>query len=153
MLKIEIICLFSLKDKSLHKLALEYQNRLKPLAKVDIVELKPAKFSEAKDSQLKAQSKDEAKLMSYVGKRNILLLSQEGSLYDSIELANLFNQYDGQLLSLIIGNTLGFSESFKKKFKLLSLSPLTLPHQLAMVVLLEQIYRSSCILTGKQYHF
>ncbi len=156
MLNIELISLFSFKDKNLKQLALEYEKRLKPFARLEIREMKPSSFSESKDAQLKAQSQDEEKLLKYLDSlktKDIFLLSEEGKLRDSIALTKFLYQRDGEKIVLVLASSLGFSLAFKKKYSLLSLSPLTFPHQLAKVVLLEQIYRSVCIYNKKNYHY
>lgn len=154
MLDIEIISLISMKDIALKQLTLEYEKRLKPFAKLKQIEIKPSAFKETKDSKLKAQFSDEAKLTKLLlVKDNVFLLSEEGTPYNSLQLTRFLYQNETKKIVLVIGNTLGFSADFKKKYQLLSLSPLTLPHQLAKLVLVEQIYRSVCINTGKDYHY
>lgn len=156
MLNLEIISLFSMKDKAIAQVALEYEKRLKPFAKLKLTEIKPSSFSESNSSKLKAQISDEKKLSKYflsLQTKNIYLLSEEGSLYSSADLAKFFYYTEIKKMVLVIGNTLGFSQEFKQKYQLLSLSSLTFPHQLAKVLLLEQIYRSVCIYKGKDYHY
>ncbi|MDX1923814.1 MAG: 23S rRNA (pseudouridine(1915)-N(3))-methyltransferase RlmH [Rickettsiaceae bacterium] len=56
-------------------------------------------------------------------------------------------------LHFIIGGSFGLSEEIKSKADLIiSISPFTLPHQMAKIILLEQIYRSETIISGKKYH-
>jgi len=152
MLNIEIISLFSLKNKSLRDLSFEYEKRLKPFIKLKLTLIKPT----ANGALAKAQLRDEQRLIKYLDSlrdTKVFLLSEQGSLFNSIKLANFFSQHDSQSLTLVIANTLGFSDSFKKKFPSLSLSLLTYPHEFCQILLLEQIYRSVCILKGKDYHY
>lgn len=85
----------------------------------------------------------------------VVALSEEGRIYSSSAFA-LWMQRSVQSAKPIvfcIGGAYGFSADFKKKcHESLSLSPLTLPHQLALLVLTEQIYRAFTILKGHPYH-
>ena len=78
-----------------------------------------------------------------------IILSPDGKLIDSFEFAKLFNH---QKTNFFIGGAYGFEEEFKKKGKLISLTPLTLSHKIAKLVLFEQIYRALTINNNHPYH-
>ena len=85
----------------------------------------------------------------------VLCLSPEGKRVDSEGFSTLL--YDaldrgGSRLCLCIGPAEGFTDELRGRASLLSLSDLTLPHQLARVVLAEQIYRAAEIRRGSGYH-
>ncbi|NQV90769.1 23S rRNA (pseudouridine(1915)-N(3))-methyltransferase RlmH [Candidatus Uhrbacteria bacterium] len=86
-----------------------------------------------------------------------LLLSEDGKTMDSIEFANALPRWSEQEqkeLTFIIAGPFGFDRTLLKHVDFsLSLSPLTFPHELAYVVLLEQLYRAGTILAGKTYHY
>ena len=76
---------------------------------------------------------------------------QQGSLQFARQLGKLRDE--GRHIVFVIGGSLGLSEEvIKRADEKLSLSAFTMPHQLARVVLLEQIYRSYKILSGERYH-
>ena len=80
-----------------------------------------------------------------------IALDPEGESLSSAELARLLESA-GQDVAFYIGGAEGFSEKFKKSAdRLLSLSKMTLPHELARVMLLEQLYRAFTILGGHPY--
>lgn len=89
------------------------------------------------------------------GKNRVILLDERGKQYSSPELAaELRARADGGVgrFVFVIGGAYGFTDVMRKEFPLLSLSKMTLPHDLVRIFLLEQIYRSLHILNGGKYH-
>lgn len=86
---------------------------------------------------------------------NIILLDEHGINLTSIELSKWLNKkkQSGRKLVFIIGGPYGFSERvYKKTNEKISLSSLTFSHDMARLLLCEQIYRASTILKGESYH-
>ena len=85
-----------------------------------------------------------------------LVLDERGAALTSPQLANLLRQLDHEARGracFIVGGAYGLDETVRgRAFRLLSLSPMTGPHEMARVVLLEQLYRAECILRGTPYH-
>jgi 23S rRNA (pseudouridine1915-N3)-methyltransferase len=155
MLDISILAVGKLKEKSYQAIFSEYEKRLAPFARVKVVELNAASFG-ARD-QARAIAADEALISNYLEKNRlsaspakVYLLSEKGVLSDSKEFAAKID--DGPLI-LVLGGALGFSSSFAARYEKISLSPLTMPHELARVVLIEQLYRAAAILRGKEYDY
>lgn len=134
----------------------EYKKRLGSYAKLKITELKEEPFSN-KDNAQQVKEKEAKKLLPYIEKANILIAMHEaGRAFDSPAFAKALEQMSthGDEITFIFGGPLGFHTSILEKATMkLSLSPLTFPHQLARVVLLEQLYRAGTILAGKTYHY
>ena len=83
----------------------------------------------------------------------IISLSEEGKHFNSIELTSLLLNFKNKKIIFLIGDADGISSDVKKKSDLLlSLSPLTFPHELARLILLEQIYRAISISNNSPYH-
>ncbi|HEV2787738.1 MAG TPA: 23S rRNA (pseudouridine(1915)-N(3))-methyltransferase RlmH [Solirubrobacteraceae bacterium] len=83
----------------------------------------------------------------------VSLLAREGEQFDSLSFARFLEgrRQAGRDVCFVIGGPLGLQlEDVDHRF---SLGPLTLPHQLARVVLLEQLYRGHKILAGEPYHY
>ena len=78
-----------------------------------------------------------------------IILSPEGKLIDSFEFSKFFEH---SCVNFFIAGAYGFEENFKKKGKLISLSPLTMSHKIAKIVLFEQIYRGLTIKNNHPYH-
>ena len=83
----------------------------------------------------------------------VSLLAREGEQFDSLSFARFLEarRQAGRDVCFVIGGPLGLQlDAVDHRF---SLGPLTLPHQLARVVLLEQLYRGHKILAGEPYHY
>ena len=83
----------------------------------------------------------------------IICLSEEGKSFSSIELTSLLLNFNNKKINFLIGDADGIPSDIKEKSHLLlSLSPLTFPHELARLILLEQIYRAISISNNSPYH-
>jgi 23S rRNA (pseudouridine1915-N3)-methyltransferase len=85
----------------------------------------------------------------------VSLLSSEGRAMDSVAFSGWIEdrRHDGRELWFVIGGPFGGEMGLEHIDHRLSLGPMTLPHQLARVVLLEQLYRAHKILAGEPYHY
>jgi len=117
-----------------------YRKRLPGLEVVELKDSTPAKEAEA----IRAARKP--------GER-LVLLSAEGQQLDSVALANQLGSWASERVALVIGGADGHDPSLKQQADaLLSLSALTFPHELARLMLVEQLYRACTILQGGPYH-
>ncbi len=83
----------------------------------------------------------------------IICLTEEGKLFNSIELTTLLLNFKNKKIDFLIGDADGIPSDIKdKSHLLLSLSPLTFPHELARLILVEQIYRAISISNNSPYH-
>jgi len=83
----------------------------------------------------------------------IICLTEEGQYFNSIELTSLLLNFKNKKINFLIGDADGIPSDIKDKSNLLlSLSPLTFPHELARLILIEQIYRAISISNGSPYH-
>jgi 23S rRNA (pseudouridine1915-N3)-methyltransferase len=106
--------------------------------------------------------KDEAALLEFRGKTGrgqkkyaLILLDSRGKQFSSEELAKFLDEQQQNALPLLfaVGGANGFSEAARQSAaSVLSLGKMTLAHELARVVLLEQLYRACTILKGHPYH-
>ncbi|EDM23663.1 23S rRNA (pseudouridine(1915)-N(3))-methyltransferase RlmH [Caminibacter mediatlanticus] len=85
----------------------------------------------------------------YTNSGKNIILTPDGKLIDSYEFAKLLNESQ---INFFIGGAYGFEEVFKKKGINISLSPLTMSHKVAKLVLFEQIYRALTIKNNHPYH-
>lgn len=143
MRRIKLICFGKLKEPHWRAACGEYEKRLGAYCKLETAELTPLRTLD-EEAQL-AQSK--------IGKQaSIAALCVEGETLSSEQFAAWLDAQPNEI-EILIGSSDGMSEDLKAQAQLrLSLSPMTLPHQLARVMLLEQIYRAFQINTGGKYH-
>jgi 23S rRNA (pseudouridine1915-N3)-methyltransferase len=143
--KLKVAWIGKTKEPAIQSLTDEYLKRLLHYAEVEGITLK----DEA--SLLKLCARD-ARPTSH----ELVLLDQRGKQLSSDELAKFLGDYqDRNPLPLLfgVGSANGFSEQARQAATLvLSLGKLTLAHELARVVLLEQLYRGFTILKGHPYH-
>lgn len=154
MLSLTIIALGKLKEKHYQAAVAEYLKRLAPYAKIKVEELKVEPFTES--NKAKAKEVEGGRLLAFLERyepSQVVLLDERGQEFTSHGLADFLDKASGGLV-FVIGGTQGFSASVLEKYQhKLALSRLTLPHELARVVLAEQLYRAVTILKGKDYHY
>ena len=152
MLRVTIIALGKLKEKYLRDGCDEYIKRLSTLCKLRIVELEPVKLSDnASQSEIdKALGREAKEILSKIPSGSkIVAMCIEGKQMPSEKLSKFFEESavsgcNG--ITFVIGSSYGLDESLKKKADVrLSMSEMTFPHQLARVMLLEQVYRAFMI--------
>jgi 23S rRNA (pseudouridine1915-N3)-methyltransferase len=152
MLDIVIIAVGRLKEDFWQAAAAEYLKRLKPYARCRIEEIK----AEALDNTfVKAKRLEAERLQAAIAKHSaasVYLLAEQGTLYDSVQFSQVLSQTNREIV-LVIAGTAGFSQEIFKNYPKLSLSALTFPHELARVILLEQLYRATTIINKKDYHY
>ncbi len=147
---ITLICVGRLKERFYIDAAAEYQKRLTPFCRLAIVELPEARRSGIdRESALRRES--EYILAAIPKGATVFALCIEGTALDSRAFAAKIG--DVGKLCFIIGGSDGLHEDVKKTASFrLSMSPMTFPHHLARVMLMEQIYRAFTIINGGKYH-
>ena len=160
MMNINIIAIGKLKESYLREAAYEYSKRLSGFCKLNIIEIPESRLSENPgEKEIQNALTNEARLIEeQINKKSALniALCIEGRQLSSEELSQKISGagVNGKsTINFIIGSSFGISHDVKSKadFKL-SMSKMTFPHQLARVLLLEQIYRAFQISSGGKYH-
>ena len=159
MLNVFVICVGKLKEKFYLAAAEEYRKRLSAFCKLTLVELPETRLPDRpSEAQIDQALRQEAQLIfDKVPKGCALIpLCVEGKTLSSPELAMQMEKWavQGQSgLTFVIGGSFGLHKSVKERgiFRL-SMSPMTFPHHLARIMVLEQIYRGFQINAGTKYH-
>lgn len=158
-MNINIVCVGKLKEKYWTDAIAEYSKRLGRYCRLSIIELKeerlPDNASAAEEEHVKtAEGQSIIKALS--GDSYVIALDVKGKQLSSEQLAQKIDDLAVQgksTIDLIIGGSLGLSDEVLRRadFKL-SFSPMTFPHQMMRVILLEQIYRAFKINRNEPYH-
>lgn len=158
-MKISVVSVGKIKEKFFVDAIGEYSKRLSKYCKLDLIEVADEKAPENLSAKEEVQIKDkegERILAKVPDSAYVICLAIEGKQLTSEglseKMAELALGGDSHIV-FIIGGSLGTSQNVLKRadFKL-SFSPMTFPHQLMKVILLEQVYRGFRIMKGEPYH-
>ena len=160
MIKINIICIGKIKEKYFTDAIAEYAKRLTAFCKFNIIELSEERIK----SNIPNRSQIDEVIFSE-GKTNhaenfafyyVVAMCIEGKSMSSEELSKLIDNASvsgKSTVDFIIGGSYGLDESVKKRADVrLSMSRMTFPHQMARMILSEQIYRAFEISSNGKYH-
>ena len=153
-----LICMGRLKEKYWRDAAAEYEKRLSRFGKFETIELpdlpEPSNSSPAIEEQIK-KKEGEAILSKIRDGDVVVCLCIDGKQMDSVQLSGKLTELidTGRRVVFVIGGSLGLSQAVIARAQVrLSFSPMTFPHQLARIMLLEQTYRALKIAAGERYH-
>ena len=152
MQKMTILCTGKLKEKFYIDAAAEYVKRLQRYCKLDIVELPEYRLPEDPSPAeiQKALQTEGAAIRERLPKGGAVVALSSEEL--SRRMADFGVQGKTQI-TFLIGGSVGLSEDVKKLADWrLSMSPMTFPHHMARIMLLEQLYRAYQIAAGTKYH-
>ena len=158
-MKYRIISVGKIREKFYADGVNEYIKRLAPHINLELVEGLEEKIDPragAKDIE-RALQKEGERILSLIGDKEVLVdLDVQGKLLSSEDLAGYMEQWNLSGLyrtNVVIGSAYGLAETVKKRADhIISLSKMTFPHQMAVLILTEQIYRGVKILKGEPYH-
>jgi 23S rRNA (pseudouridine1915-N3)-methyltransferase len=143
-------------DSELALVADRYLERIRHFFPIEVLEVAPERGRQAQSDVaiMRAQS---ARLLSAIPDRGyVVVLDERGQTLDSLKFAKwverlTFDSPHG--VNFVVGGDVGFDDSVRQRAdKLLALTPMTLPHQFARVLLLEQLYRACTLMRNISYH-
>lgn len=159
MMNLELLCVGSLKERFLREGCGEYIKRLSAYCKLTVKELPEYRLKtdpSPKEIQKGLEKEGDAILSQLSGREALIPLCIEGKTLSSPAFSDYLRGLPLQGTSsavFVIGGSYGLDERVKKKGDLLlSISPMTFPHQLTRLILLEQIYRAYSLMGGGKYH-
>ena len=159
MLTCRIVCVGKLKEEYWRQACAEYEKRLRPFCKLSVVQIEEERTPEKPSpAQIDAVIEAEGRriLQAIPAGSTVTALCIEGKGMTSERLSQQIEEWKtaGRAdLTFVIGGSWGLSEAVKREAALrLSMSDMTFPHQLARVMVLEQLYRAAQIASGGKYH-
>jgi len=154
MYRLKIIAVGRIKKNYYLEAIAHYSKMLRPVVRIDVHNVKDCPQAEGAERK----RHESERILEKVGPRDTLVaLHEAGRLFTSVEFASflrpLLETPSGDCC-FVIGGALGLSpELLARSNHQLSLSPLTMPHELAQVVLYEQLFRATTIMAGRTYHY
>ena len=141
---IRIMAVGKVKDRRLAALVDDLLARTRPLSKVDVVELR--------DSGPEREARDMVdRLGSAHGNQLVIAMDEKGEDLTSVDLSRLLGAHGD--ICFLIGGADGLGEAARRRAgRTVRLSSLTLTHEMARLLLVEQVYRGLTILRGMPYH-
>ena len=159
MQKITVLCVGKLKERFYSDASAEYSKRLQRYCRLEIAELPESRLPEdPSPAQIRQALENEAAAIAARLPKGgaVVALCIEGKPCSSEELSRRIIDFGVQgktQITFLIGGSVGLSEDVKKLADWrLSMSPMTFPHHMARIMLLEQLYRAYQIAAGTKYH-
>jgi len=151
-LKLRVLWVGKSREAWLKEALADYAGRIRRYMPLELGEVRDEKGAEAEEMRRRECERLEKQIPPNA---TLVLLDELGEQLDSPGLASLIGrQRDAGAgdLVFIIGGAYGFSDAFRRRGRLLSLSRMTFTHQMVRLFLLEQIYRAFTILNNEPYH-
>lgn len=158
MISVSVICVGKLKEKYLKDGCVEYLKRLSVFAKTQVIEIPEERCGEdpsAAEIENVIEKEGERITEKIPKGAAVIPLCIEGKEFSSPEIAAEIQKMslEHSKIAFVIGGSFGLSEKVKSLGRIrLSFGKITLPHQLARLVLLEQVYRAFSIINHSRYH-
>lgn len=145
MFNLTLLSVGKLKNSAIAELSQDYQKRLKRYGKFEALSIS--------DGSVQSEGQRLCELLDKRKSAQRFILAEEGQTLSSPALAEKLDRLQGQPAVFVIGGAYGLDPAVKAKADhLLSLSPMTFTHELAQLLLSEQLYRALSILKGGKYH-
>lgn len=155
MLLVRLACVGRLKEEYWRQAVAEYEKRLRPFCRFEILEIGESRLPDSPtEGEIRRALEREGEQLLQKSAGLLYPLCIEGRLLDSPGMAALLGQamQSPGAVTFFIGSSFGLSQQVKQSGKGFSMSPMTFPHQLARVMLCEQLYRGFQIQAGTKYH-
>lgn len=157
-LPIQIIAVGKLRESYYHAAAEEYLRRLSRYCRLSVLEVQDEKDPGSLSAALtaKAIEMEGSRILERIKPYDfVVAMCIDGSQYSSVAFSKLIKSWHEQSAGIcfVLGGSLGLSEAVLQRANMkVSFSAMTFPHQLARVILLEQVYRAHKLIAGERYH-
>ena len=143
-------------DEEMAEAVDRYLKRIKHFFPIEVTEVRPDRRRQSGDDASIMRAQSAALGAAIPEKGYVVVLDERGQTIDSLRFAKWLERLtiDSPYgIAFVLGGDVGLDQTVRDRAdKVLSLSPMTLPHQLARVVLLEQIYRACTLMRNIAYH-
>jgi len=155
-MKIRLIWPESSSEKDFAAAIERYVQRIRHFFPIEVVEVPAARGRQSQTDLAIMRGQSERLGAAIPDRGTIVVLDERGQVFDSLKFARWLERLtidSPHGIHFVVGGDVGLDETIKKRADvLLSLSAMTLPHQIARVVLLEQIYRACTLMRNIRYH-
>jgi len=155
-MKIRLIWPESSSEKDFESAISKYLQRISHFFTIEVVEVRGERGRQSQTDVAIMRGQSARLLAAIPARGTTIVLDERGQTIDSLKFARWLERLtidSPHGIHFVIGGDVGLDESIKQRAdKLLSLSAMTLPHQIARVVLLEQIYRACTLMRNIRYH-
>lgn len=156
MQRITLITVGSLKESYWKEAQEEYLKRLSPFARVEVVVIPEVPLRSPGEREA-VQREEAQRILERIGEGSrVIALDEHGKQESSVAFAKTITRWTqhGEPLTFILGGPTGLHPDLRQRTSaMMALSQLTFTHQMARVILLEQLYRSYMINRGQAYHY
>lgn len=156
-MKLTVVCMGKTRERFIQAGIAKYLGFLKHYAEGEVRELKEEKIHDLKDAP-RIRKKEAERIFAAIPAAALLVaLDERGQEFTSHEFAAFLNkslESGAKDIVFVIGGAMGLDESVTDRaHKTMAMSRWTLTHEMARLVLLEQLYRAFTIIKGKTYHY
>jgi 23S rRNA (pseudouridine1915-N3)-methyltransferase len=156
-MRLMVLCMGKTKERFIQEGIEKYLRYLRPYADASIKELKAEKIQDLKDAPSIRKKEAERIFKAVPAGAYLVSLDERGEGFTSHEFAALLNhtlESGVREMNFVIGGAMGLDEEVvARSHKTIALSRWTFTHDMARLVLLEQLYRAFTIIKGKTYHY
>lgn len=147
----KMVCVGKIKEKYLATGVADFTRRISKFTKLEIVEVKDEKIISGPDRIKEVEGE---RLLKQIKDTDfVVALDENGKEFDSREFSAWLKRNQDKHVVFVVGGALGLGNNIKKRANLiLAFSMMTFPHQMARLILLEQIYRAFTIIKNIEYH-
>jgi 23S rRNA (pseudouridine1915-N3)-methyltransferase len=153
--KLRVIWVGAVGDSAIRVLVDRYSERIRQFFPLEIVDVRPVRTRSMSDSEIIREESGRL-LEALPGQGQVVVLDERGRQFDSVEFGTwletqtVHNPYG---ITFVMGGDLGLSEEIRSRAdRVVALSRMTLPHEIARLVLLEQVYRACTLIRRVPYH-
>ena len=155
-MKISLIWPASSSEKDFEEAIDRYLKRIRHFYPIEVIEVSAERGRQTQSDAATMRSQSSRLVAAIPARGTVVVLDERGQMLDSLKFARWLERLtidSPHGIHFVVGGDVGFDDTVRNRAdKVLSLSAMTLPHQVARVVLLEQIYRACTLIRNIRYH-